>query len=82
MAIDFVALMIIAAFDDMFARYSKDTIVREILKSNKDIYKELFKIETTSSDRGKDNFNQELEQDDASDKIKARKEFEYNDAQK
>ena len=42
--------MIIAQFDDMFANYSMEQIVKQILLENKGDYKNLFMIETTTSE--------------------------------
>ena len=44
--------MIIAEFDNMFAKYSEKMIVKDILDTHKADYEKLFIIETTtSSDR-------------------------------
>jgi len=50
LAKDFTALMIIAEIDNQFANISEETIVKDILaEETKDKFKELFKVETTTS---------------------------------
>ena len=70
--------MIIADFDNIFAKSSKDTLVMEILSSeNKDAYKDLFKIETTTSLDARIEKNEPLEPDEISTLIEARKKKRY-----
>ena len=50
LAKDFTALMIISEIDNQFAAISEETIAKDILADEtKDIYKDLFKIEMTTS---------------------------------
>ena len=78
LAKDFAALMIIADFDNIFAKSSKDTLVMEILNSeNRDAYKDLFKIETTTSLDAMVEKNEPLEPDEISTLIEARKRKRY-----
>ena len=72
LAKDFVALMIIAEFDNMFATYSEEQITKDILEYHKNDYKDLFKIETTSSEDSKGPFNKKLETDKIWTEIKKR----------
>merc|ERR1712151_100617 len=59
---DFTALMVIAYFDDIFCRsISRDSLIRTIIVS-KD-YKDLFKIETTTSSEAKGAKNVGLNED-------------------
>jgi len=64
LAKDFVALMIIAEFDNMFAKYSEQMIVKDILDAHKKDYEELFKIETTTSSDCQGVFNRKLNKDE------------------
>jgi len=63
LAKDFVALMIIADFDNMFAKYSEQQIVKDILEAHKEDYKELVKIETTTSTDCSGAANEKLQED-------------------
>jgi len=65
--------MIIAEFDNMFAKFSEQQLVKDILDGLQgDDYKGLFTIETTSSPDAKGSKNKELEPDEIWDKIKER----------
>jgi hypothetical protein len=70
LAKDFVALMIIAQFDDMFANYSMEQIVKEILLENKQDYEDIFTIETTSSAESEGPTNIPMPRDKIFDKVK------------
>merc|ERR1712151_292277 len=59
---DFTALMVIAYFDDIFCRsISRESLIRTIIIS-KD-YKDLFKIETTTSEEAKGDQNVDIDED-------------------
>ena len=74
LAKDFAALMIIADFDNIFAKSSKDTLVMEILSSeNREAYKDLLRIETTTSLDAVVEKNEPLEPDKVSELIELRK---------
>ena len=73
LAKDFTALMIISEIDNQFAAISEETIAKDILADEtKDIYKDLFKIETTTSKAAREYGNAYLDKDEAWDLIKDR----------
>jgi hypothetical protein len=73
LAKDFTALMIISEIDNQFADISEETIAKDILADEtKDIYKDLFKIETTTSKAAREYGNAYLDKDEAWDLIKDR----------
>lgn len=81
LAKDFVALMIIAEFDNMFAKYSEQMIVKDILDEHKADYKDLFKIETTTSSDRHGVINEVLPKDEIWDRIKERLDDEADDTE-
>ena len=66
LAKDFTALMIISEIDNQFANISEETIAKDILaQETKDKYKDLFKIETTTSKAAREYGNANLGDDEA-----------------
>jgi len=66
LAKDFTALMIISEIDNQFAIISEETIAKDILADEtKDIYKDLFMIETTTSLHAREYGNTYLEKNEA-----------------
>lgn len=63
LAKDFAALMIIANFDNLFAMSSQEMICLRILKTEKEDYKNLLLIETTTSLDAMEEKNEELKTD-------------------
>lgn len=82
LAKDFVALMIIAEFDNMFAKYSEQMIVKDILDEHRADYKDLFKIETTTSTDRHGVLNEVLPKDEIWDRIKERLDEEAEEKEK
>jgi len=81
LAKDFVALMIISEFDNMFAKYSEQMIVKDILDEHRADYKDLFKIETTTSTDRHGVINEVLPKDEIWDRIKERLDKEADDVE-
>ena len=60
LAKDFTALMIISEFDNQFARFSREKIALEAVMDRDGTFKDLFMIETTTSEEAKGGGNSRI----------------------